>query len=131
MGMTRVTLEGLVKRYNGVAVVDGASLELRPGELAYLLGPSGSGKTTLARVVAGLETLDDGEIFFDERVIHKLPPKDRKVGLVFQEDAFWPRLTVAENVGYGLKIHGMSRAERRERVGEVLTNLRIDSLADK
>ena len=69
----RVTLEGLVKRYDRVAVVDGASLEIRPGELTYVLGPSGAGKTTLARLVAGLEPLDDGEIYFDGRIIHTLP----------------------------------------------------------
>ena len=62
--MIRVILEGLVKRYGGVAAVDGASLELRPGEMTYVLGPSGAGKTTLARLVAGLETADDGEILF-------------------------------------------------------------------
>ena len=71
--MTRVTLEGLVKRYGNVAALDGASLEIRPGELAYVLGPAGAGKTTLARVVAGLEPVDDGEIFFNERVVQKLP----------------------------------------------------------
>ena len=75
--MIRVTLEGLVKRYDRIAVVDGASLEIRPGELTYVLGPSGAGKTTLARLVAGLEPLDDGEIFFDGRVIHTLPAAGR------------------------------------------------------
>jgi ABC-type Fe3+/spermidine/putrescine transport system ATPase subunit len=131
VAVTRVSLEGLVKRYDGVAVVDGASLELRPGELAYLLGPSGAGKSTLARLVAGLEPLDDGVIFFDQRVIHTLPPQERKVGLVFQEEALWPRLTVAQNVGYGLKVQGLPKPERRERVAEALTALRIDSLAAK
>ena len=101
--MIRVTLEGLVKRYDRVAVVDEASLEIRPGELTYVLGPSGAGKTTLARLVAGLEPLDDGEIYFDDRIVHKLPPQERRVGLVFQDDALWPRLTVAENVGYALE----------------------------
>jgi ABC-type Fe3+/spermidine/putrescine transport system ATPase subunit len=129
--MIRVTLEGLVKRYDQVAVVDGASLEMKAGELTYLLGPSGAGKTTLARLVAGLEPLDDGEIFFDGRIIHTLPPQERKVGLVFQDDALWPRLTVAENVGYGLRVAGMPRAERKERVAETLGMVRIDSLAEK
>lgn len=71
--MIRVTLEGLTKRYDRVAVVDGASLEIPPGELTFLLGPSGAGKTTLARLVAGLDTLDDGEIFFDDRVMNVVP----------------------------------------------------------
>lgn len=129
--MIRVTLEGLTKRYDRVAVVDGASLEIHPGELTFLLGPSGAGKSTLARLVAGLETLDDGEIFFDDRVMNVIPPQERKVGLVFQDDALWPRLSVAENIGYGLKVQQMPRAERKERVAEAMGALRIDSLADK
>lgn len=129
--MIRVTLDGLVKRYGRVAVVDQASLEVLPGELTYLLGPSGAGKTTLAHLVAGLVPLDAGEIYFDQRVIHPLPPQGRRVGLVFQEDALWPLLTVAENVGYALKVQGLRRPERRERVAETLGTLRIDSLASK
>ncbi len=129
--MIRVSLEGLVKRYDQVAVVDEASLEIRPGELTTVLGPSGAGKTTLARLVAGLEPLDDGEISFDDRIVHKLPPQERRVGFVFQDDALWPRLTVAENVAYALKVQGRGRAERRDRVAEALGTLRIDSLAEK
>jgi ABC-type Fe3+/spermidine/putrescine transport system ATPase subunit len=129
--MIRVTLEGLVKRYDGVAVVDGASLEVPPGSLTYVLGPSGAGKTTLARLVAGLEPVDDGEIFFDGRVIHTVPAAGRRVGLVFQDDALWPRLTVAENVGYALRLRRLGRAERREKTAEALGLLRIDSLAAK
>jgi ABC-type Fe3+/spermidine/putrescine transport system ATPase subunit len=129
--MIRVTVDGLVKRYDRVAVVDGASLELNPGEITVLLGPSGAGKTTLARLVAGLEPLDAGEIYFDGRVIHTLPAPERRVGLVFQDDALWPRMTVAENVGYALAVQRLPRAERRERVNEALGALRIDSLAPK
>ncbi|HMB08069.1 MAG TPA: ABC transporter ATP-binding protein [Isosphaeraceae bacterium] len=129
--MIRVALEGLVKRYDQVAVVEGASLEIRPGELAYVVGPAGAGKTTLARLVAGLEPLDGGAISFDGRIIHTLPPRERKIGFVFQEDALWPRLTVAENVGYGLKVQGLARGERRDRVAEALNLVRVDSLAQK
>jgi ABC-type Fe3+/spermidine/putrescine transport system ATPase subunit len=129
--MIRVTLDGLVKRYDRLAVVDGASLEIEPGSLTYVLGPSGAGKTTLARLVAGLESLDDGEIFFDGRVIHTLPAAERQVGFVFQDDALWPRLTVADNIGYALRVRRLKRDERRERVTEALGLLRIDSLAEK
>jgi len=129
--MIRVILEGLVKRFGPVAAVDGASLELRPGEMTYVLGPSGAGKTTLARLVAGLETLDDGEIYFGDRMVQALPPQERHVGMVFEDLGLWPGLTVVENVGYPLKIQKLSRPERRRRVAEVLTALRIDSLAGR
>jgi ABC-type Fe3+/spermidine/putrescine transport system ATPase subunit len=129
--MIRATLTGLVKRYDRVAVVDSASLEIEPGALNFVLGPSGAGKTTLARLIAGLEPVDDGEIFFDGRVIHTLPAAERRVGLVFQDDALWPRMTVGENVEYALKIRRVGRAERREKVAESLGLLRIDSLAEK
>ncbi|MFI5455592.1 MAG: ABC transporter ATP-binding protein [Isosphaerales bacterium] len=129
--MIRVILEGLVKRFGPVAAVDGASLELRPGEMTYVLGPSGAGKTTLARLVAGLETLDDGEIYFGDRMVQTLPPQERHVGMVFEDLGLWPGLSVVENVGYPLKIQKLTRPERRRRVGEVLTALRIDSLAGR
>jgi ABC-type Fe3+/spermidine/putrescine transport system ATPase subunit len=127
--MTRVHVDGLVRRFDGVAVVDGASLEMPPGEVTVVLGPSGAGKTTLARLIAGLEPRDAGEVFFDARIVHDLPPAKRRVGMVFQADALWPRLTVAENVGYALKLQDVPRAERRERVAEALNALRLDSLA--
>lgn len=127
--MTRVTLDGLVKTLDGVAVVDGASLELPAGAITVVLGPSGAGKTTLARLVAGLDPVDAGEIFFDARIVHRLPPHERGVGLVFQDDALWPRLTVAENIGYALKLRKVPRADRRERVSEALNAVHLDSLA--
>jgi ABC-type Fe3+/spermidine/putrescine transport system ATPase subunit len=129
--MIRVILEGLVKRFGPVAAVDGASLEIRPGELTYVLGPSGAGKTTLARLVAGLETLDDGEIYFGDRMVQALPPHERQVGMVFEDLGLWPGLTVGDNVGYPLKHRKLTRPERRRRVSEVLTALRIDSLAGR
>jgi ABC-type Fe3+/spermidine/putrescine transport system ATPase subunit len=129
--LIRVTIESLVKHYDKVAVVDHASLEIRPGELAFLLGPSGAGKSTLARIVAGLEEADEGEIYFEGRIIHTLPAAERRVGLVFQDDALWPHMTVAENVGYGLRVRGMTRPERRERVQEILGTVGIDSLAER
>lgn len=129
--MTRVTLDGLVKRIDGVAVIDGVSLELRPGELTFLLGPSGAGKTTLGRLIAGLERPDQGEIEFDGRPMRDVPPGDRRVGLVFQGDALWPHRTIARNVEYGLRVRGVPRRERRRRVADALGLLRIDSLADR
>ena len=129
--MIRVVLENLVKRFDGVAVVDGASMEIRPGELSYILGPSGSGKSTLARLVVGLDALDDGEIYFDGRIVHDLPAASRRVGIVFQDDALWPHLSVADNVGYPLKVQGVARRDRRKQVAEALASSRLDTLGEK
>jgi ABC-type Fe3+/spermidine/putrescine transport system ATPase subunit len=129
--MIRVILEGLVKRYGQVAAVDDASLEIAPGELACVLGPQGAGKTTLGRLLAGLEAPDDGEIYLDDRMVLALAPQERRVGMVFPDYALWPGMTVADNVAYPLKIQGLKGPERRQRVGEALTALRIDSLAGR
>jgi ABC-type Fe3+/spermidine/putrescine transport system ATPase subunit len=129
--MIRVILAGLVKRYGQVAVVDDASLEIAPGELACLLGPAGAGKSTLGRLIAGLELPDDGEIYLDDRIIQAQPPHQRKVGVVFPDHALWPAMTVTENVAFPLKTQGVSGPERRRRVAETLSTLRIDSLAGK
>jgi ABC-type Fe3+/spermidine/putrescine transport system ATPase subunit len=129
--MIRVILEGLVKRFGAIAAVDGVSFELRPGEMTYVLGPAGSGKTTLGRLVTGLETLDDGEIYFGDKMVQSLPAHERKVGMVFDDLGLWPGMTVLDNVGFPLKAQKLSRPDRRRRVGEALGALRIDSLAGR
>jgi ABC-type Fe3+/spermidine/putrescine transport system ATPase subunit len=129
--MIRVILERVEKRFGPIAAVDGVSLELRPGELTYVLGPPGAGKTTLALLVAGLEDCDYGEIYFGDKLVHNLPAHERGAGMVFQDLALWPGLSVHENVGYPLKIQKLSRPERRRRISEVLSALRIDSLAGR
>jgi ABC-type Fe3+/spermidine/putrescine transport system ATPase subunit len=129
--MIRVILERLEKRFGALAAIDGVSLELRPGEVTYVLGPPGAGKTTLARLVAGLESLDDGEIYFGDRLMGAIPPHERGVGMVFEDLGLWPGLTVLDNVGYPLKVQKLPRPERRRRVSELLTALRIDSLAGR
>lgn len=132
--MIRVVLDGLVKRFDRVAVVDldpEQPLEVIPNELLLVLGPSGSGKTTLARIIAGLEAPESGNVLFDDRSVIQEPPEHRQVGMVFQDDALWPHLTVAENVAYGLRARGIGRRERRARVEEALLLARLDGLADR
>jgi ABC-type sugar transport system ATPase subunit len=130
--MIEVGLVKLVRRIDRVAILDMAtSIELRPGELFYILGPSGSGKTTLARLIAGLDRPDDGEIFFDGKLVNDTPPEGRGVGLLFQGDPLWPHLSVADNVGLALRHQGLNKIDRRGRVAEALTMARIDSLAGR
>lgn len=126
----RLVLDNLTKRVDELAVVDGIALDARPGELVVVLGPSGAGKTTLARLIAGLETPDAGEIYFNGRVMNGTPAAERGVGMVFQADALWPHLTVAENVALALR-PGRDRRERKRRVEELLDRARIDTLANK
>ena len=127
--MTRVVLDGVVKKIDRVSVLDGVSLEIRAGELTYLLGPSGAGKSTLARTLAGLIEPDDGEIEFDDKVIDRLRPRDRRVGLVGDRETFWPNLTVADHVTYPLTIRGVGRRERRLRVADVLAQAGLEGVA--
>ena len=129
--MIRVILDNLVKKFDGVAVVDGASFDIRPGSLAFILGPSGSGKTVLLRSVAGLDQLDDGEIYLDGRLVQTLPPQHRKIGFVFQHDALWPYLTASATIEYPLRIQGIPRRDRQARLAEVLSFFRLESLANR
>jgi ABC-type Fe3+/spermidine/putrescine transport system ATPase subunit len=129
--MTGARIDDLVKTIDGVKAVDGLSLEILPGERLVLLGPSGSGKTTVARLLCGLDEPDSGEIYADGRSLLGMPPHERRIGMVPREDALWPHRTVGENVGYGLKLQGIGRRDRRARVAEALGVARIDSLADR
>jgi iron(III) transport system ATP-binding protein len=119
MASTSIRLEGVGKRFGDVVAVDRADLEVRGGELVALLGPSGCGKTTLLRTIAGFERPDEGTIELDGRHVAGsgawVPPESRRVGMVFQDYALFPHLTVTENVGFGLP-----RRERPRRAAELL-----------
>lgn len=104
-----IALESLTKSYNTVAAVRGVTLTVHTGELLTLLGPSGCGKTTILRLIAGLERPDAGHVRFDGKIVDDLPPEERGVGLVFQNYALFPHLTVAQNVAYGLHIRRRRR----------------------
>ena len=120
--MARLEVESLQKRFGEVIAVNEISFSVDPGEILVLLGPSGCGKTTTLRCIAGLERPDRGEIRLDGRSILGLPPEKRDVGLVFQNYALFPHLTVAGNIAYGLHHgrHRLSRAARKKKVTELL-----------
>jgi putative spermidine/putrescine transport system ATP-binding protein len=124
-------LVGVRKSYGEVVAVDGVDLEIASGEFFTMLGPSGSGKTTTLRLIAGFERPDAGRIELAGRDVTGRPPYLRDVNTVFQDYALFPHMTVAENVAYGLRVKGVPRAERRERVDEILEVVRLPGLGDR
>jgi iron(III) transport system ATP-binding protein len=118
--MIPLRLDHITKRFGPVTAVGDVSLAVEPGELFFLLGPSGCGKTTLLRIVAGFYEPDAGRVWFADRDVTALPPHRRQCGMVFQNYALWPHMTVLENVSFGLAVRGLSRGERRQRSMEML-----------
>ena len=128
----RLALRGIVRSYGGVRVLDAVSLELRAGAVACLLGPSGCGKSTLLRIAAGVERPDEGSVEVAGRLVsdarRHLPPEERRSGLIFQDFALFPHLTVARNVGFGL---GGPRAARAARVRMLLERVGLGRHGDR
>jgi len=124
-------VQGLRKRFGGYVALDDVSLRVDRGELVALLGPSGCGKTTLLRVLAGLETPDAGAVIFDGTDVTRTPAAARNVGLVFQHYALFEHMTVFENVAFGLRVRGASKARIAERVRELLGHVRLEGFADR
>ncbi len=121
----RIAISGLVKRFGAVTAVDHADLVVADGELFTLLGPSGCGKTTLLRLLAGFSQPDGGEIRFGERVVNALAPYERNIGMVFQNYALWPHMTVRANVIYGLKLRKLAAREIEARLAEGLRKVNL------
>jgi len=126
-----VAIEHVSFGYGATRVLDGVSLDIRKGEFFAFLGPSGSGKTTLLRLVAGFGTPDSGRILIGGRDATRQPPWARNVGLVFQNYALWPHMTVAENVAFGLQRRRVPRAERDRRVRAALDLVGLAHMADR
>lgn len=124
-------LEGLRKEFDDVVAVDGIDLEISAGEFFTLLGPSGCGKTTILRCIAGLETPTAGDVYLDGQRITDLPPNKRNTSIIFQEWALFPHMTVGENVSFGLKMDGVPKTEREERVAEVLEVVELGGYQDR
>ena len=130
--MASVTLTNIQKVYDGgVHVIKGVDLKIADGEFMVFVGPSGCGKSTMMRMIAGLETITEGELRIGDRIANDLPPVERKVAMVFQSYALYPHMSVAENMGFGLKINGMSASDVKAQVGKAAEILQITHLLDR
>ena len=128
--MALLELRNLTRRFGGVAAVNTVSLAIEAGEFFTLLGPSGCGKTTILRMIAGFDLPDDGEILLDGRNIADIPPEKRPLHTVFQSYALFPHLSVADNVGFPLRMSKVPEADARRRVAEMLDTVHLADKAD-
>ena len=129
--MSRISVKDAVKRYGNNTVIPDLDLEIGDGELFTLLGPSGCGKTTLLRMIAGFNSIEGGDIFFNEKRINDMDPSKRNIGMVFQNYAIFPNLSVRDNVAFGLKNRKVDKAEIKKRTDEFLNLMQIMQYADR
>jgi len=126
-----VRLLGASKRFGEITALEDATLSIRRGELMTLLGPSGCGKTTLLNLVAGFLAADRGEIEIDGKRVNDLPTYKREIGMMFQNYALFPHMSIADNVGYGLRMRGIAKPDLKRRVAEALSLVRLTGVEDR
>ena len=124
--MATLTLDNVRKSFGKTEVIHGVSIDVEDGEFIVIVGPSGCGKSTLLRMVAGLETVSDGEVQIDGRRVNDVEPMDRDIAMVFQNYALYPHMSVFDNMAYGLKIAKRPRDEIRERVDQAARLLQLE-----
>lgn len=129
--MVSIVIDRVVKTFGDVYALNDVSLTIEKGELFFLLGPSGCGKTTLLRMIAGFYFPDRGRILFDDRDVSLTPPHQRNTGMVFQNYALWPHMSVRENLTFGLEMHGVSAKDRAERVARALEMVQMQDYAER
>lgn len=129
--MVSVTIDNITKRFDNVVALERVSLEVQKGEFFFLLGPSGCGKTTLLRILAGFYHPEGGRILFDGRDVTYVPPHERNTGMVFQNYALWPHMTVWKNVEYGLSMRNVASEERRQRVTQALEMVQMGGYVER
>ena len=130
MGAT-ITIENAVKRYGNDTIINGLSLEVRPGEFFTLLGPSGCGKTTLLRMIIGFNSIEGGTFKINDRVINNIPTNKRNIGMVFQNYAVFPHMNVFDNVAFGLRNRRLPKDEIERKVNSILKVVKIDHLKNR
>ncbi len=126
-----VQLNHITKAFGTTLAVNDISLTIESGELFFLLGPSGCGKSTLLRVIAGFYKPDTGKLLFDDKEMNKVPPHQRNTGMVFQNYALWPHMTVGENIEYGLRLRKLSNSTRNEKITSVLEMVEMSEYRDR
>ena len=129
--MASVSVQNLSKKFGSTVALDQVSFEFEDGKFFALLGPSGSGKTTLLRMIAGFENPDQGSIQIDGKVVDHIPVEKRDIGMVFQSYALFPNMDVQANVGFGLRVRGISASETKRLVGEALELVRLSGFDDR
>jgi len=129
--MANVEFKNAIKRYGNVTVIHGIDLKLDSGEFIVFVGPSGCGKSTLLRMVAGLEELSDGQVHIQDRDVTEVAAVDRGIAMVFQSYALYPHMTVAENMGFGLRMNGVDKNVIDEKVSKAAETLQLDQLLDR
>ncbi|MDH3236844.1 MAG: sn-glycerol-3-phosphate ABC transporter ATP-binding protein UgpC [Alphaproteobacteria bacterium] len=126
--MATVSIRDIYKSFGTVEVIHGVSIDIADGEFTILVGPSGCGKSTLLRMIAGLEDITDGEIAIGEQIVNDVPPKDRQIAMVFQNYALYPHMTVAENMGFSLRMQRAPKTESQQRINEAAEILELTPL---
>lgn len=129
--MSKIIIKDAVKKYGEKTVIKSVNLEIQDGEFFTLLGPSGCGKTTLLRMIAGFNSIEGGEFYFNDTLINNMDPSKRNIGMVFQNYAVFPNMTVRGNIEFGLKERKVPKAEMDERVEKILDIMKIREYADR
>jgi sn-glycerol 3-phosphate transport system ATP-binding protein len=129
--MAEINIRNVAKSYGKTTIMEGVNLDIRNGEFVVILGPSGCGKSTLLRLIAGLEEITAGEVSIAGQVVNQLEPRERGCAMVFQNYALYPHMTVAENIGYALKVAGVPKAERLARVEATAKSVGLNEFLDR
>lgn len=129
--MSKISVKNVVKKYGDNTVIPDLTVEIKDGELFTLLGPSGCGKTTLLRMIAGFNSIEGGDIYFNEKRINDMDPSKRNIGMVFQNYAIFPNLTVRDNVAFGLKNRKMDKEKIKKETDQYLNLMQIMEYADR